>query len=229
MKPEDFRLLDLTRLVWGNTPWTFAIEVALRILVLYLILVIAMRAMGRRMASQLSRNELIAMVSLAAGIGPAIQAPDRGLIPPAFIAVWVVLVQRAISAATVRSYRIENLLQGEPATLVSDGTMDLRELQRNRISRNELFAQVRSIGALQLGAIERIYFEPNGTFTVIQSAQPTPGLTVVPSWDEDLKAEQRLSEDRLVCHHCGKLADRQDTSRACPVCKAKSWQPAVEA
>jgi uncharacterized membrane protein YcaP (DUF421 family) len=79
--PRPFRLGDLERLVRGATPWTFSLEVIVRIVVLYAILLIALRLMGRRMSTQLTRNELLALVCLAAAIGPAIQAPT-GLLPP---------------------------------------------------------------------------------------------------------------------------------------------------
>src|ERR1700710_655030 len=132
--PKPFRFGDLARLVRGDTPWTFSLEVILRIVVLYAILLIALRLMGRRISTQLARNELLALVCLAAAIGPAIQAPDRGLLPPLVVAALVVLIQRGIGAYSFRSHRFEDVLEGKVRALVTDGRLDLQELRKNSLS-----------------------------------------------------------------------------------------------
>ena len=57
---------------------------------MYFVLIGALRLMGRRMASSMTRNELAAPVSLAAAVGPAMEAPDRGILAPVAIATIVV-------------------------------------------------------------------------------------------------------------------------------------------
>jgi len=44
MKPEDIKLTDVSRIVLGDVPWTFLIEAALRMTVLYALLVVAIGA-----------------------------------------------------------------------------------------------------------------------------------------------------------------------------------------
>jgi uncharacterized membrane protein YcaP (DUF421 family) len=59
------------------------------------------------MASQLSRNELVAISSLAASIGIPIQIPERGLLPAVLVAVIVVMAQRIVSVfARLRSQKV---------------------------------------------------------------------------------------------------------------------------
>lgn len=61
MQPED--IFNLERLLIGEKiPWIFLIEVIIRILFLYILIIVSMRLMGRRMASTLSRNETAALV-----------------------------------------------------------------------------------------------------------------------------------------------------------------------
>jgi len=95
----------------------FLIEATLRIALVYAILLVAMRLMGKRMASQTTRNELAALVSLAAAVGPAMQTPDWGILPPMLIALMIVVVQRAIALGTFKSPRFEEKMQGDVSTL----------------------------------------------------------------------------------------------------------------
>src|SRR5687767_14213450 len=97
MKEEQIQLNDWKRMFLGEVPPEFLIEVIIRMAFLYLLLIFAMRLLGHRMASQLSRNELAALVSLAAAIGVPILAPDRGLLPALVIALVVVAISRLLA------------------------------------------------------------------------------------------------------------------------------------
>src|SRR4051794_1474438 len=112
---------DMRRLLLGGLPAVFLLEVVLRLVVLYVTLVLAFRLMGRRMSSQLTRNELIALVSLAAAVGPALQDPGQGLLPPLICAALVTLTQRALAVLSLRSHRFEHAAQGGVSILLEDG------------------------------------------------------------------------------------------------------------
>src|SRR4051812_11377763 len=118
MKPESIRLGDYGRILLGEAPWTFAVESVLRIVFIYLLLVFAMRIMGKRMSSMANRNELAALVSLAAAVGPAMQDPARGLIPPLIVTAIVVLIQMFVARRAMKSARFEHLTQGDVTTLI---------------------------------------------------------------------------------------------------------------
>ena len=73
-------------------PASFYSETVIRLLFSYLLLLLSLRLMGNRMAKILTRNELVAIVSLAAANGVALMAPDRGRLP--VVAVIVGCQQR---------------------------------------------------------------------------------------------------------------------------------------
>jgi uncharacterized membrane protein YcaP (DUF421 family) len=196
-------------------------------LCLYLVLLLAMRVMGRRMSSQLNRNELLALVSLAAAIGPALQDPQRGLLPPLLIAVWVAASQRAIAWWTFRSRRFDELANGETEVLLVAGHVDLKALRRSTISRERLFAELRSQGILQLGAVDRVYLEANGAFSMLRAPQAKPGLAIVPDWDPELANELDYDPAWRACDRCGTTTRSERTTSSCAVCKAHAWKPAA--
>ena len=97
MKKGDIHFTDWSRILFGEVPASFFLEVLIRAVIFYILLLVSMRLLGKRMSSQLSRNELAALVSLAAAIGVPIMAPDRGILPGFVIALVVVFVGRTIS------------------------------------------------------------------------------------------------------------------------------------
>lgn len=203
------------RILFGNVPTLFFVEVVFRVLFVFLLVVFSMRLMGKRMASQLSRNEMVAMSSLAAAIGIPIQTPDRGLLPAVIVAMIVILGQRFLARLVANNERLEKATQGNIAVLVDDGRLNVRKLQSTRISRERLFAQLRSEGVKHLGQVSRFYFEANGTFTLIDSKDPQPGLSVLPVEDEDYVKRLRYMQDKYVCGNCG---NNQSGETECPHC-----------
>jgi uncharacterized membrane protein YcaP (DUF421 family) len=218
---------DLPRMLLGGQPATFLLEAVLRLLVLYLTLILAFRLMGRRMSSQLTRNELIALVSLAAAVGPALQDPEQGLLPPIVVALLVTGIQRGLAVLSVRSHRFEHVAQGGVAVLVEDGRIRRNALRENQVSRERLFAELRREGVQNLGSLDRVYFEPNGTFSILRASERRAGLSLVPEWDIDLAEEEAQGSEQCACGECGAVVPKIAGKDPCAECGGRSFRAAV--
>ncbi|MCE6989738.1 DUF421 domain-containing protein [Dyadobacter sp. CY323] len=227
MKPEDIQFNDWQRIFVGEVPGAFYWEVILRITVIYAILMISMRLMGKRMASQLSRNEMIAMVSLAAAIGIPLQAPDRGILPAFIIAAVVTLIQQLTAWLATRSQKLESLTQGNISVLVSDHHLNLKNMKTAGITRERVFAQLRSNDVLHLGEVKRLYFEAGGNFAIIRDTDVSPGLGVLPDMDTEFQDQTYKHEPVKVCGICGYNPAGAARDRPCSNCGSDRWSPAV--
>ncbi|MFC3199995.1 DUF421 domain-containing protein [Parapedobacter deserti] len=228
MEKQDIQLSDVSRILFGEVPGVFYIEVVFRIAVIYLVLMISMRGMGKRMASQLGRNEMAAMVSLAAAIGVPLQDPARGLLPIVIIAVVVIFFQHAIAKKAATDQRFESISQGNVALIVSDGVLDLKQLARSRLAKGRLFAQLRSSQITHLGMVERLFLEANGTFSLKRSPDPKAGLSIMPSWDEEFVGSMKIDFALVACARCGKTVTKDQQPLTCPNChQANEWTKAV--
>ena len=230
MHKEEIHLLDWQRILIGEVPGTFYLEILIRAAAVYLLLVLALRFMGRRMASQLSRNEMAAMVSMAAAIGVPILDAHQGLLPAYIIALVVVFTQRIVSYWASKSQPFESISQGDNSTLIENSVIQLPAMQEARITRELLFAQLRSGGLIHLGHVKRLYMEANGAFTLIEEPNPKPGLSILPEWDTDFIDQQEKAPDQCVCYRCGNL--QPDTNPAktdsCAKCGHSKWVPALK-
>ena len=228
MKPSDIHLTDWLRILVGDVPGSFYIEVIIRAVVFYLLLLVAIRLMGKRMSSQLGRNDLAAMVSLAAAIGVPLQAPDRGILPAVIIAIIVVVVARLIAAKAFKDQGFEKYSQGNIGMLVKDSVLDLKAMKECRLSRERLVAQLRSNGIKQLGDVKRLYMEAGGSFTLIKEETTKPGLSIIPHWDKDFQAVFKKNKEIEVCQTCGLTQKAPfDPKSKCPNCKDCNWTEAV--
>lgn len=151
MKPEDIHLRDWMRILVGEVPGSFYIEALFRIVFIYLLLIVSMRLMGNRMGKPLTRNEIIAMVSLAAANGVALMAADRGLLPVVLIAAIVIGYQRWIAKRAARDPRFESLVLDDLSILVEDGRLNLDKLEEGVLCRDQVLAKLRQESVKNLG------------------------------------------------------------------------------
>ena len=230
MKPEDIHLTDWMRVLIGEVPGNYFAELIIRITFAYLVLTVAMRLMGKRMAAQLNLNELAALVSLAAAVGIPIMSPDRGLLPAVVVAAVIVFIQRSVASLARQHQRFEAVTQGSIDMLVVDSVLQLDKMMSARITRERVMAQLRSSGLMHLGQVKRLYIESTGSFTLIENETPQPGLTVLPFWDMAFREEQKQTKDQFVCNNCGTAGQtKTKPTTACPHCHDNNWVPAVDA
>jgi uncharacterized membrane protein YcaP (DUF421 family) len=228
MKPEEVKLTDWMRILMGEVPWSFLVEGVVRIAFLYLLILLSMRLMGKRMAGQLSRNEMAALVSLAATVGIPMQVPDRGLLPALVIALVIIGIQRWVAQRAFKNKRFEYLALDDIGILVKDGCFQFDEMKRAILARERLIAQLRSKGIDHLGKVKRVYMESRGAFTIKEQVPAQPGLSLLPHWDEEMLGRQKQAKDTFACINCGKLSEgSRSPFGKCPECGKSKWVPAV--
>lgn len=221
---QVIELNDWLRMLFGSTSPNFLIEVIFRSFFIYLVLLVAMRLMGKRMANQLRRNEMAAMVSLAAAVGIPMLDSKRGLLAAVVIAIVIVGIQRLIARLAQNNPRLEDITQDTPTILVENGVMQLPGLRSTLVTRERLFAQLRSNSLEHLGQVKRLIIEPNGEFTLIEAPKPVPGLPVTPTWDTDFTPLKSQPARQLVCLRCGTVKPHDDgQDEACPSCGEQNW------
>ncbi|MCF6407859.1 DUF421 domain-containing protein [Chitinophaga filiformis] len=223
MEKSEIFITDIGRILSGDTPAGFFIEIIIRGIIVYLILMGALRLMGKRMATRLNRNELAAISTLAAAVGIPLFSPDRGVLPGIIIGGIVVLVQRLIAYLGRKNERFERLSQGKISTLIHNGCLQMDEMKKTRVSREQLFAQLRTNKVIHLGEVKRVFMEANGAFTIVRNVEKQPGLTVLPTFDKEFIGEQDTTKT-IVCNYCGDTA-----SPGQPSCRNCGWQETTNA
>jgi uncharacterized membrane protein YcaP (DUF421 family) len=231
MKESDAELWDWMRILMGGVPAVFLIEVLIRILIIYLLLLISLRLMGKRMSAIISRNEMIAMVSMAAAIGIPIQDPEKGMVPAIIIAGVVVGMQRLISSKTMGNPKLETTVVGNISFMAMDGRLELDNMRSSRISRDRILTEFRVKGVINLSRVQRAYLEANGSFTIyLHDDGPHEGLCLLPDWDKEYLDELTWCDDKYACRSCGNTVESEnEPDEECGHCRHKDWGRAVKA
>jgi uncharacterized membrane protein YcaP (DUF421 family) len=227
MSAQHFSIIDWARILKGSAPWSFLLDVAFRVFFLYLLIIISMRLLGKRMGPQLTRNEMAALVSLAAAVGIPMQSSTRGLLPALVVAAVIVGIARLIAWYSTRSQKFERLTMDDIDIMVKDGRLQMKALRDTAVSRELVMAQIRSYGIDHLGKVRRLYLESSGIFTLQTVDDPPPGLSLFPKYDKEMIERQHRAENCFACENCGNLAKGPRPAGQCAECKRTDWTEAV--
>lgn len=229
MKKEEIFLSDISRILFGNAPVDFTLEVLFRTIIIYLTLIVILRIMGKRMSGQLTISELAVMVTLGAIVSAPMQIPERGILQGVAVLIFALAFQRGLNYVTAKSKSAEKLIQGEEAILVKEAVMQINEMASNHISKQQLFASLRNAGIYNLGEIDRVYLEACGLFSIFPSKNPKPGLSLFPQPDQEVHSLQyRVEPVEMVCFNCGAITKDITTNPNCFVCGHHDWTPAIQ-
>ncbi|WP_026631005.1 DUF421 domain-containing protein [Dyadobacter alkalitolerans] len=224
MKKEDIQPWDWQRILFGEAPPEFLVEVFVRTFIIYLALLIIVRLMGKRMGGQLTVSELAVMVTLGAIVSPAMQIPQLGVLMGILILICALIFQRGLNLTETKSPAFEKISQGETQLLVKHGRIQLDQMAVAKVSRQQLFSALRSENVYNLGDTGRVYLEACGIFSIYKTEEPAAGLPIFPPTDDAVNCyAQELVENCRACATCGNVTDSEDEDEACQVCTAKTW------
>jgi uncharacterized membrane protein YcaP (DUF421 family) len=223
MEKEDIHFYDVYRVLFGNAPLSFLIEVVVRSVITYIILLAVIKGLGKRMSGQLSFTEMAVMLMLGAIVSSAMQIPERGIVEGCFVLLLVLLMQRFITWWMFKSARVEDKILGRMYLLVKDGILQIKELSGEYVSRSQLMGLLRSKNVTNLGMVKRLYLETSGAFTMYQYKNERAGMSLLPKEDEALFNSQKIVKDKKVCNICGQVYELDRVPDHCENCHSNEF------
>jgi uncharacterized membrane protein YcaP (DUF421 family) len=142
-------------------------EKAVRAILVYAFLLVALRLFGRRELSQLTAFDLIVLLTLSNILQNAMIGNDNSLFGGLIGAVVLLSVNAAIAYLAFRSRKFERLVDGSPQVLIHEGRVDRRAMRTALLTDQDLFAAIHSHGLERIEDVHLAIAEPNGTISVI--------------------------------------------------------------
>ena len=169
--------------------------ILIRTIILYIIVLIVMRIMGKREIGQLQPFELA--ISILIADLASVPMADTGIpISNGIIPILGLLVMHLlISFINIKSMRARGLLCGKPSILIYRGKIDEKALKKERFTLNELQERLRAQNIVNLGDVEYAILETSGQVTVIQKPNKR---TTIPEDFNIMPEYEGISYDLVV-------------------------------
>jgi uncharacterized membrane protein YcaP (DUF421 family) len=143
-------------------------DIAIRAIVLYLVIVLLMRVMGRRELSSLSAVDLVMLIVLGDAIQQGLTQDDYS-VTGALIAVTTIgAMQVLTSYVSFRSRNARKVLEGQPIVIIQDGKLIDGNLNRERMTADEVAEEMRQQQIASFDDVQWAIIENNGRISFIK-------------------------------------------------------------
>ncbi len=145
-----------------------------RTLIIFLLLIVSLRIMGKRQLGELEPIELVVAVLISNLASQPLQDTGTPLLYGAVPVLTLLAAQMLVSGVSVRFGRVRRLICGRPSILIDNGRPVQEELRRNRISLDELYVELRAKGVTDISTVRHAILEANGTLSVLPYVAEAP-------------------------------------------------------
>ncbi len=145
-----------------------------RTILLYILVVVTMRLMGKRQIGELEPYELAITIMIAELAAVPMQDRQIPLVNGFISIITLSFIQVCLSTLSLKFHWVRHILHGRPSIVVRGGQIMEDEMRRARYNLDELLEQLRLKGYADLGDVEIAVLETSGDLSVIPTSQKRP-------------------------------------------------------
>jgi len=161
--------------------------VLIRTIILYMLVLLTMRIMGKRQIGQLEPFELSITIMISELASLPMQDTKIPLINGVISIVTLLLLEVFLAALLLKSEKARGIVTGKPSILISKGIIDIKELKDQQLNLNDLFEELRLKGYFDIEDIQYAILETSGQISIL------PKLKTTPATKENLKIIEKES------------------------------------
>lgn len=147
-------------------PSVNVLELAIRAVIVYVALLLALRIFGKREVGQFTLYDLVFILLVANALQPAMTGPDASLTG------GIVLIAALVTANWVvgrldRLPRVHRLFTPAPSVIIKDGSFIAHVMQREGVTQDECEMAIREHGLSGAKDVKLAVLEADGSISVV--------------------------------------------------------------
>ena len=184
-------------------------SIVIRTVIIYVILSVSLRIMGKRQLGELDVSELVSTLLISEIASIPIDDPDIPLMNAVIPILFILSVEILLSTIKNKSEKMKSLIEGKPQYIIYKGRVLQNVLDENRISINEILSEMRAQG---VGDISEVYYatiEQNGALSILKEGSKMAHTVIIDGdvMKSNLQAMEidenwlyaRLNNNRIKC------------------------------
>lgn len=144
-------------------PW----ELVVRSVAVYLVLLLTLRAFGKREIGQFTLFDLVVVLLVANAVQPAITGPDTSLAGGILIVLALVITNRVLAEGRRRIPLLRTILESPATPIARDGAWLTKAVDREGLDAGDLEAALREHGISSVDEVALAVLEPDGSISVV--------------------------------------------------------------
>ncbi len=150
-----------------------------RVILIYFLITLVLRIMGKRQVGELELSELVTTLLLSEIAALPIDDPDIPLSHAIIPILLIFSLEIIITYLKTKCNPLKRIFESKPVFIIEKGRINQKELAKNRISIGEFLGELRIQGVADIGDVNYAILEQNGKLSVVQKSEgqsPDPGL-----------------------------------------------------
>lgn len=142
------------------------LTIFLRTVMIYFVILLMMRIMGKREIGKLSVFDLVISILIAEIATFVIEDPHKPFIEGILPMVTLVVIQIIIAWISLKSQTLRLWIDGKSSMIIEHGKLNREEMRKQKYSLDDLMLQLRENRVMNVADVEFAILEPTGKLTV---------------------------------------------------------------
>lgn len=147
---------------------------AIRTVLIYSLVMVSIRIMGKRQISELRPSELVVALLISDLAAVPMENPGNPLLYGVMPIFLLVALELILSGIMLKFPRFEQLISGNPVPIIRDGVLDVNALKKLRLSIDDLLEAMRMQNLFRFADISYALVETNGHISFYPRAAAMP-------------------------------------------------------
>jgi len=143
-------------------------------MILYIVMILVMRALGKRQLGEFQPYEFAMTILLADVISAPMESVSTPLLHGLLPVGAMFIVHSAVTLLSLRSDRVRAVISGKPSVVISRGVIDEKQLDRLCLSLSDLLEGLRGAGFLDPKDVDTAIVETNGKISAFANPEKRP-------------------------------------------------------
>ena len=217
--------MEIDKLFFGEDHISFFMVVALRAFIMFVLILIFLRLLGKRGVKQLSVFELVVILGLGSAAGDPMIYDEIGIVNAVVAFATILLCYKLVTVLVSKFKFVEHLVEGKEVCIIKKGKFAIEDFKKETLSKDEFFMELRLQGVFHLGQVEYAILEISGEISVyfFDNNHIRYGLPILPhSLQKTIKTFK--TDVYYSCTFCGNTIEYQTTQTlTCKECGNNEW------
>ncbi|MFC0212559.1 YetF domain-containing protein [Paenibacillus chartarius] len=143
------------------------LAVFLRTVVMYVVVFMVLRMMGKREIGKLSLFDLVISIMIAEIAVFVLEDMQRPLSDAIYPMLILVAIQITMAYLSLKSKKLRDWVDGKPSYVIENGKLNREEMAKQRYNLDDLLLQLRENRVANVADVEFAILEPSGKLTTL--------------------------------------------------------------
>ncbi len=143
----------------------------IRTILLYMLILLAIRMMGKRQIGEMQTSELVVTLLMSNIATIPMQDTEQSLFSGVIPIMILLVCEILLSYLMLKKGKVRKLVCGKPVIIINNGTIDQKAMRDLRMSTEDLFEQLRQKDVFDITEVAFAIVETNGQVSLLKKAE----------------------------------------------------------